>query len=90
MGASFGIVGFWSLYFDVKDWQIRYGEWKKSLQPSQAALMSVSSASNALIEEEGNEEGEVKVNIVNMDDIDSGVKIINSKLNEDEQNQSER
>eukprot|EP00484_Ammonia_sp_Unknown_P017969 CAMPEP_0197024088 /NCGR_PEP_ID=MMETSP1384-20130603/4730_1 /TAXON_ID=29189 /ORGANISM="Ammonia sp." /LENGTH=323 /DNA_ID=CAMNT_0042452425 /DNA_START=263 /DNA_END=1234 /DNA_ORIENTATION=- len=91
MNLSFATIAFWSFHFDVKDWQYQYGEWQKSVTPTGSSLMTENlsrgstptSTSNGLIEEED----EVKVNLVNMDEMDSGVQIINNAL---EQSESER
>ena len=88
---SFSTIGFFSLYFDVKEWQTQYGEWQQSRSMPHSAntnLMtdlsakrtSTISPNNALIEEEGNEKGELEANIVNMDELDTGVQIINKQM----------
>jgi len=96
---SFSTIGFFSLYFDVKEWQSEYGEWQRSRSMAHSAnstLMadlsakrtSTISPNNALIEEEGNEQGELEANIVNMDELGSGVQMINQQM-EKEQKQTQ-
>jgi len=92
---SFSTIGLFSLYFDVKDWQTQYGEWQQSRMmahsPTSNLMADLSakrtaaiSPSNALIEEEGNEQGDEQVvHIVNIDELDSkrsGVQILNQKM----------
>eukprot|EP00483_Globobulimina_turgida_P011326 UN11348 len=78
---SFSTIGFWSMYFDFKEWQNRYAEWQQSLNPSNSKTL-MTDITNTLIEEEGNEEG------VNMDEMEmemrDGVQIINNQLENDE------
>eukprot|EP01083_Nonionella_stella_P023767 65722_1 len=79
MILSFGTIATWSIYFDVTDWQNRYGEWQKSLtsKPSNPTLMT--DIPNRIIEEQDNEEGESQVSIVNIDEMD-GTSIVNHVL----------
>ena len=104
---SFSTIGFFSMYFDVKEWQTQYGEWQQSLSMAHSAhsvnpnLMadlsakrtsvgtSTISPNNALIEEEGNAEGELEANIVNMDELESGVQIINQQMESEQKKRAQ-
>lgn len=55
LAMSFNTIGFWSFYFDVKQWQEDYGEWQNQLMADKA-MMTDSNSNNTFIEEEGNEE----------------------------------
>jgi len=86
---SFSTIGFFSLYFDVKEWQIQYGEWQQYrsinlMTDLSAKRTSTISPNNALIEEDGNEQGELEANIVNMDELESGVQIINKQMEKEQ------
>merc|ERR1712154_12746 len=53
-----------------------------------AKRTSAISPNNALIEEEGNEQGELEANIVNMDELGTGVQIINQQMEKEQERQS--
>ena len=55
---SFNTIGFWSFYFDVKEWQSEYGEWQNQLMADKAMMTDANS--KGFIEEEGGDESEEK------------------------------
>ena len=74
LGLSFATISFWSLYFDVKDWKIRYGEWQKSVM-----TQSISDVTMQQHKENRNQ---------NLDDTDSGINIVNANMNENNSNKN--
>eukprot|EP01084_Bolivina_argentea_P238764 401160_1 len=65
---SFATIGSWSMYFDIKEWQIQVGEWRQSLNninnindinknnPNSTKLMT--DITNTLIKEETNDDND--------------------------------
>lgn len=64
LALSFNIIGFWSFYFDVKEWQMDYGEWQNELmaQSASGSDKAMMTDTSKFIEEESNGESEHEQN----------------------------
>jgi len=78
LGLSAATISFWSLYFDVKDWQIRYGEWQKQIM-----TQSISDITMKQNKENLNRNNQ------QIDDMDSGINIVNTTINNNNTNNND-
>lgn len=64
------------MYFDVKDWQIRYGEWQKSIMTQSISDITI-------------KQNKENINHQDIDDMDSGINIVNTNINNKDNNNEE-